>query len=209
MFEFLSLITNKKYWKVHGYLIKFILKLYGIKIGKNFHCEGVPLLKIRGKAGNIIIGDNVSFLGRVDLRNRENGKIIVGDHVTIEGDVRIVSAREGTIKIGDNSVICAYSILNGGDDITIGKQCLLSARSSINSNEHEFKKHIPIRDQGFIHRPVMIKDDCMLGVNVTVNKGVTLNKGSIIGSNSVVTKDTEDYSINVGAPATGISFRTK
>jgi len=207
MFDFLALITNKKYWILHSLIIKLILKLYGIKVGKNFYCEGIPKLKIRGKAENIIIGDNVSFLGDVDLRNRENGKIIIENNVTIEGDVRIVSARDGTIKIGKNSVICAYSILNGGADIIIGEYCLISARVSINANEHEFKKDNFIRKQGFIHKSVIIEDDCLIGVNVAINKGVIIKKGSVIGANSVVTKDTIEFGIYVGAPAKKIGER--
>jgi len=209
MFDFLALITNKHYWKFHSYLIKLLLKLYGIKVGINFYCEGVPKLKIRGKSENITIGDNVSFLGAVDLRNRENGRIIINDNVTIEGEVRIVSAREGVIDIGEDSVICAYSILNGGDDIKIGQYCMLSARVSINANEHKLQNDLYIRQQGYIHKPVIIENDCMLGVNVAINKGVILKKGSVVGANSVVTKDTEEYSINVGSPAKKISQRDK
>jgi len=207
MFDFLALITNKYYWKLHSYIIKIILRMYGIKVGTNFYCEGIPKLKIRGKAENIIIGDNVSFLGDVDLRNRENGKIILNNAVTIEGEVRIVSARDGVIDIGANSAICAYSILNGGDDIIIGQYCLFSARVSINANEHKLQKDKYIRQQGFIHKPVTIEDDCMLGVNVSVNKGVVIRKGSVIGANSVVTKDTEEYSVNVGSPSKKIGQR--
>jgi acetyltransferase-like isoleucine patch superfamily enzyme len=207
MFEFLAFITNKKYWFLHSFLIKIILKVYGIKVGENFYCEGIPKLKIRGKSENIIICDNVSFLGDVDLRNRENGKIIIENNVRIEGNVRIVSAREGIIKIGSNSVVCAYSILNGGADIIIGKYCLISARVSINANEHEFKKNDFIRKQGFIHKNVIIEDDVLVGVNVAINKGVTIKKGSIIGANSVVTKDTEDFCIYAGTPAKKIGER--
>ena len=207
MFNFLAFITNKKYWKFHSLIIKWILKLYGIRVGENFYCEGVPKLKIRGKSENIIIGNNVSFLGDVDLRNRENGKIIIEDNATIEGDVRLVSAKEGIIKIGENSAICAYSILNGGADIIIGKYCLISARVSINANEHEFKKEKFIRKQGFIHKSVIIEDDVLVGVNVAINKGVKIKKGCIIGANSVITKDTEEYKIYAGVPAKKIGER--
>jgi len=207
VFDFLALITNKRYWVLHSWIIKIILKIYGIKVGKKFYCEGIPKLKIRGKAKNITIGDNVSFLGSVDLRNRENGKIIISDNVTIEGNVRLVSARDGTIKIGANSVIGAFSVFNGGDDILIGKYCIFSTRVSINSNEHEYLKNEYIRKQGFIHKPVIIKDDCMVGVNVAITKGTVLAQGSVIGANSVVTKDTEEYSINVGTPSKKIGER--
>jgi acetyltransferase-like isoleucine patch superfamily enzyme len=207
MFDFLALITNRKYWYFHSIIIKFILKVYGIKVGRNFYCEGVPKLKIRGKAENITIGNNVSFLGNVDLRNRENGRIAIDDGVVLEDSVRLVSARDGTIKIGANTVIAKDGIINGGADIIIGNYCLFSARVMINANEHEMKKDDFIRKQGFVHKCVLIGDDCLFGVNVTINKGVTIKHGSVFGANSVITKDSEEYSVNAGIPSKKIAER--
>ena len=48
MFDFLALITNKKYWLFHSWMIKAVLKTYGISVGKNFYIEGVPRLKVKG-----------------------------------------------------------------------------------------------------------------------------------------------------------------
>ena len=206
MFEFLALITNKKYWILHSWIIKIILKIYGIKVGKNFYCEGVPKLKIRGKASNIQIGNNVKFLGNVDLRNRENGKIIIEDEVVIES-ARIVSAREGIIKVGKSSIIAEFTIINGGNDVLIGENVAISAKVSINANEHKMAKNDIIRNQGYIHKPVIIEDDCLIGAGVAINKGVTVKKGSVVGANAVVTKDTEDYTIFAGIPAKKIGER--
>lgn len=207
MFDFMALITNNKYWKLHSMIIKFILRLYGIKIGRNFYIQGVPKLKIRGKPENIIIKDNVSILGNIDLRNRENGKIVFDDNVVIERDCRFVAAKNGVIQVGRGSIITAFAIINGGEDIIIGKQCIIGPRASINANEHTFERNKPVREQGFIHAPIFIEDDCWLAANITVMKGVHLAKGSVIGANAVVTKNTEEYSINVGIPATKIAKR--
>jgi len=207
MLHFCALITRKKFWSLYSVIINTVLKLYGIKVGNNFYVEGTPRLKINGKAENIIIGNNVSFLGEVDLRNRENGRIIFGDNVTVEGPSRIVSAREGTIEVGEGSIICAYAIINGGEDIKIGKKCIIGPRASINANEHIFAKNVLVREAGFMHAPIHIEDDCWLATNVVINKGIRLGKGSIIGSNAVVTEDTEPYSINVGLPARKIGER--
>lgn len=207
VFDFLALITNKKYWYLHSIIIKIILRIYGIKVGKNFYCEGVPKLKIRGKAENITIGDNVSFLGNIDLRNRENGKIVIRDSVSLECGVRLVSARKGCIDIGSNTAIATGTIINGGENVIIGEYCLFSARVMINSNEHKNEKDEFIRKQGYIHKSVIIENDCMFGVNVAINKGVVIKKGSVIGANGVVTKSTDSYSINVGSPAKKISER--
>lgn len=207
MFEFLSFITGKRYWKLHSLLMKGILKSFGIKTGKKFYIEGIPKLKIRGKAENISIGNNVSILGNIDLRNRENGKIIFRDNVVIENDCRFVAAREGSIEVGEESVITAFAVINGGGDIIIGKKCIIGPRVTINANDHKYDKNSFIRDQGFIHAPIYIEDDCWLGANVAVNKGVRLTRGSVIGANAVVTRDTEPYSINVGVPAKKINER--
>lgn len=207
MFKMMALFTKKKYWLFHSAVVVSVLRIYGIKVGKRLYIEGVPRLKINGKAGNIAIGDDVSILGDIDIRNRENGKIVFEDGVKIENDCRFVSAREGTISIGAGSVVGAFSILNGGSDIIIGKDCLISARVSINANEHKCARDEKIKSQSFLHLPVIIEDDCLIGVNAVINKGVTLKKGSVIGANSVVTQDTEEYSINAGVPARKIKER--
>lgn len=201
MLKFISFITNEKSWILHSRIIRAILKFYGINIGKNFLIKGIPKLKIRGSAENIIIGNNVSILGDIDIRNRENGKLIIENDVTIEQDCRFVAARDGAIIIGKHSVIGAYTVLNGGADIKIGNKCIFAVRTSINANDHQMARQYSIRDQGFVHAPVIIEDDCWFGTNVSIHKGVNIKRGSIIGANAVVTKDTEPYSINAGIPA--------
>jgi acetyltransferase-like isoleucine patch superfamily enzyme len=204
---FLALVTGRRYWRLHSLFVIVAMRAYGIRVGKRFYCEGTPRLKVAGRGANIVIGDGVSFLGEVDLRNRENGRIVIEDGVQIETGVRIVSAREGTVRVGEGSSIGAYSIINGGDDITIGRRCAISVRVSINSNEHRTAREAFIRDQAFDLAPVVIGDDVLLGANAAVNKGVTIGRGSVVGANAVVTKDTEEYSINVGVPARTIGHR--
>ncbi|OEU71458.1 MAG: hypothetical protein BA863_18575 [Desulfovibrio sp. S3730MH75] len=207
MFDFLALVTCKKYWILHSIVIKWILKCYDIKVGSGFYIEGIPKLKIRGKGSNIVIDDDVSILGDIDLRNRENGKIFFKKNVTVEGNCRFVSAREGTIEVGEGSIVTAFALINGGDDLIIGKQCIIGPRSSLNANDHVFDRSTPVREAGFVHAPIYIEDDCWLAANVVVMKGVTIAKGSVIGAGSIVTKNTAPYSINVGIPSKKISER--
>ena len=95
MKKFLQLLFGNHIFLINSLIIKFILILRGIKVGKNFYITGTPYLKIRGIPSNIKIGNNVKIYGDIDLRNRENGKIFLKDNVTIEDNCRIVSAREG------------------------------------------------------------------------------------------------------------------
>lgn len=198
---------KKYFWLLFSFLIKIIIKLHGIRLGKGFYIEGTPKLKIRGKGKNINIGNHISIFGKIDLRNRENGKIIVEDNVKFDDNVRIVSARDGTIKIGEGSAIGPNTIINGGGNVMIGKNVIFANNITINANDHIHKKSMNIMDQGFIYADVVIEDDVWLGANVCINKGVVLKKGSIIGANAVVTKNTEAYSINVGVPSRKILDR--
>jgi acetyltransferase-like isoleucine patch superfamily enzyme len=193
--------------RIYSFVIKLYLIFLGIKVGKNFYIESFPKLKIKGIAKNIFFGDNVNILGKIDIRNRENGKLIFKNNIKIEHGCRFVSAQNGTIYIDDNTAIGAYAIWNGGGDIIVGKKCLISAGSRMNANEHHYKKNSYICDQGFEYGNVTIGDDCLLGVNVVVTKDVNIKRGSVIGANSVVTKDTEEYSINAGSPSKIIKYR--
>lgn len=187
-------------------IIVFYLKFLGIKISYRTFITKFPFTKIRGKASNIEIGD-AQILGKIDLRNRENGKIIIEDDCKIESDCRFVSAREGTIKIGKGSIVTMGAIINGGGNIFIGENCILGPRITINANEHVFKKGKLIKEQGFIHKDIIIEDDCWFGANTVVNKGVVIKSGSVIGAFSLVNKNTEKNSINAGIPAKKIAER--
>ena len=196
--------------RVFKFLISKIIIIYlksmGVRVNSKAEFYKIPILKIKGKAKNIIIG-NVQILGEIDLRNRENGKIIIEDNCKIESNCRFVSAREGTIKIGKGTVITTGAIINGGGNVIIGENCIFGPRVTINANEHVFKKNKLVKEQGFIHKDVIIGDDCWFGVNVAVNKGVKILKGSIIGAFSLVTEDTEFNSINIGIPTKKIGYR--
>ena len=208
MFDFLALITNKKYWIIHSYIIKFILKTYGIKVGGNFYCEGTPKLKIKGKASNIIIGNNVSFLGDVDLRNRENGKIIIENNVSIDNDTRLVSANDTILLIGEGTGIGPFCIFNCGTNVSIGKNCMISGHIYIQSSEHYFKKDRLIKEQEHSYGEIILGDDCWLAADVMIAKNVTLGSGCVVGAKSFLRNVTyANNSIIVGVPSEQIGER--
>tara|TARA_B100000965_G_scaffold32366_1_gene23930 strand:- start:15820 stop:16419 length:600 start_codon:yes stop_codon:yes gene_type:complete len=187
-------------------IIIIYLKILGVKINFNAQINNFPHLKIKGQPENIIIG-KVKILGKIDLRNRENGKIIFEDNCKIEKDCRFVSARDGIIKIGKGSTITMGAVINGGGNVIVGADCILGPRIMINANEHVFKKGKLIKEQGFIHKDVNIEDDCWFGAYVVINKGSYIKKGSVVGALSLINKTTEEYSINAGIPSKKIGQR--
>jgi len=208
LFEFLALITNKHYWKLHSYIIKSVLLIYGIKVGKNFYCEGTPKLKIRGKAKNIVIGNNVSFLGNVDIRNRENGKIIIADNVSIDNDTRLVSANDTLLSIGEGTGIGPFCVFNCGVSVTIGKNCLISGHIYIQSSEHGLKKGKLIKEQNHSYGEISIGDDCWLAAEVMIAKNVVLGDGCVVGAKSFLRNVSyEKNTIIAGTPSDKIGER--
>lgn len=189
-------------------LVIIYLKILGVKIDFKAQINNFPYLKIKGLPENIIIG-KVKILGKIDLRNRENGKIIFEDNCIIEKDCRFVSARDGTIRIGKGSAITMGAVINGGGNVIVGSDCILGPRIMINANEHVFKKDKLIKEQGFIHKDIIIEEDCWFGANVVINKGSIIKKGSVVGALSLVNSKTEENSINVGIPTKKISERQK
>jgi acetyltransferase-like isoleucine patch superfamily enzyme len=193
--------------KIKSFIIKKILQLKGIKIGKNFLCKAKPALRIIGKYSNVIIGDNVSILGKIDLRNRGEGKIIIKNNVKIEEWVRIVTGNNNSITIDQNTIITRGCIINGGGLIFIGKNCIIGPYNVINANDHRILRKDKIINRKFVYGNVVMEDDCWTGAFVSVTKNVTIKKGSIIGAHSYVNKSTEKFSVNFGVPSK--KFKTR
>ncbi|MDD3465772.1 MAG: acyltransferase [Campylobacterales bacterium] len=208
MFDFLALITNKKYWKFHSLIISLILRIYGIKVGKNFYIEGTPKLKIRGKAENIEIGDNVSIFGSIDFRNRENGKIKICEGVSIDNDCRFIAANNAALTIGKRTGIGPFSIFNCGVSVTIGEDCLFAGHIYVQSSEHGIARGAIIREQGHTYSEISIGNDCWIAANAMLAKGSVLGDGCIVGAKSFVRNATfEENSIIAGTPAKKIGER--
>lgn len=112
----------------------------------------------------------------------------------------ISTLRKMGVRIGDRCRI--YTPHFGSEPylITIGDHVCIS-------NDVTFVNHQlnwPFQDKyesltGFA--PIVIKDNCQIGVNVTILPGVTIGPNSIVGAGSVVAKDVPPDSVAAGNPA--------
>lgn len=205
--RFLALLFGQNIYYLFSFIVKLIFKLRGIKVGKNFYVEQTPLLRILGKANNIQIGDNVKFVGQVELKVRENGKIVIEDNCKIDQNVRLIAANDALLKIGRNTGVGAYSIFNCGTDVIIGEKTLISGFVYLQSSNHGMDKGSFIKDQKHSYGEINIGDDVWLASHVSVLPGVTIGKGAVVGSKAVVNKDVNDYEIVAGVPARCIGQR--
>lgn len=112
------------------------------------------------------------------------------------------------MQIGDNCSIneCCYFHARGG--IKLGNWVRIGPNVGFFTWNHGHSDpDKPIKQQGFILKPIVVEDDVWIGNNATILQGVTIGAHSIIGAGAVVTKDVPLYSIVGGVPAKLIKDR--
>ncbi len=196
--------TSAGFW-TRWYRMVFARK--GIKVGRGLRVLGPLLLQVDGKPSNIQLGDNVTLMPGVHLKNRENGRIVLHDRVTLDSNARLVAANDATIELGENSSVGMGSIINAGRDVIIGRGTITAGYCYLNVSDHRFVAGVPIRAQGFHHAPIGIGEDCWLGAYVFVTRGARIGHGAVISAGAVVEGDIPANAICQGRPAAPIRFR--
>lgn len=97
----------------------------------------------------------------------------------------------------DNISIGRGSYINGGliaasphAQIKIGENCMISYCVHMRTDMHGHDRiDVPMIEQGFIERDIVIGDDVWIGYGAQVMAGVRIDDGAIVGAGAVVTKD--------------------
>lgn len=164
--------------------------------------------------GCVSAGQEVHVGSRSVISAGPQAIVKLGNGVWLGCDCEISAGNR--IEIGERTSLQHRTQLHG--DVVIGAGCVGAANLYVSSGSHGFKDspHLPIRVQDFHrarrpaaarNRPVVIGDDCWLGINVVVMPGVTIGRGCVVGANSVVTRDLAPYTIAAGAPACPLGQR--
>jgi acetyltransferase-like isoleucine patch superfamily enzyme len=207
--RFLALLLGGWVYHPYSWLIAAILRLRGIRVGRNFYIQGTPFLKIRGKASNILIGDDVKVHGGIDLRNRENGTIVIEEGVSFDDGCRIVAAREAIVTFRARSDIGNFCIFNCGASVTIGEDTMMAGYCYIQSSSHGMRRTQTVKSQPHTHTPIAIGRDVWLGAGATILPGVIVGDGAVVGARSIVNNDVPPFCIVAGIPAKVIGERSE
>jgi len=187
--------------RIHNFFYKFYL------IIKNHNCKISTNLKISNE-GIILLGKNISIERGCNFRIRKNSIIEIQDNVFIGKDVEVNSSNN--IFFGENTTIQSRANVFG--DVTILRNCIIGPNLYASSFSHQFSKdssRLIIDQDKFsqISKPILINEDCFIGINVFIKPGVTIGRGCVVGANTNIITDLEPYSIVAGNPAKLINKR--
>ena len=110
------------------------------------------------------------------------------------------------ITIGNNNVISRNCYMDG----RVGK-IIIKNNISISDGVYILSMTHAVNSELFesVFKDVTIEDNAWIGVRAIILPGIIIGKGSVVAAGSVVTKNTGDYTIVAGVPATKIGNRIK
>lgn len=166
---------------------KCIFKLNGYSYGKNFQCNGRVL--VRGREGNVIIGDNVlinsaSWANPIGAGTRVEIKLL-GGTLQIKNGVGLSNVGFGV----QQSIVIEENVVIGGG-------CRI-----YDTDFHAFNTSDMLHDRGESDN-ILIRKGAFIGAGTTILKGSIIGENSIIGAGSVVAgKVIGDNEVWAGNPA--------
>lgn len=175
-----------------------------------------PLIPIMLKIQGIKFGKECKFYGMPVIVKTTDSSIKIGSHLTLASDFLsnlvglyqrcVIVARNGAhIVIGDNvgmSGVTVYSFLR----IEIGNNTLIGANTKIIDNDMhpiDSEKRLlnPQNREATQKAEIIIGRNVFIGCNCIILKGVHIGDNSVIGAGSVVTNDVPANSVFAGNPA--------
>jgi len=148
---------------------------------------------------------SVIVLGKASIHG--TGRVHFGENVLLYPDVHLETQGSARIELGDGVVISRGTHIVAVAGVSIGKGSMIGEYTSIRDANHNRDPDRPIRDSGFVAKPIEIGREVWLGRGVVVLGGVQIGDKATVGANAVVTRDVPGGVTVVGIPAVPISSR--
>ena len=145
-------------------------------------------------------GANCVFEAGVLVFHPEN--IELGTNVYVGHQTILKGYYKNRMRIGAETWIGQQAFFHSAGGIDIGARVGIAPGVRIITSFHgEAGRGVPILSAPIELGPVVIEDDCDLGVGAIVLPGVRIGKGAQIGAGAVVAQDVPPYCVAVGVPA--------
>ena len=145
-------------------------------------------------------GDDCVFETGVLVFHPEN--VHLGRNVYVGHQTILKGYYRNAMRIGDETWIGQQCFLHSAGGIDIGARVGIGPGVKIITSRHrEQGRETPILFSEIEFAPVVIGDDCDLGIGAVVLPGVRIGRGAQIGAGAVVAEDVPDYAVAAGVPA--------
>ena len=135
----------------------------------------------------------------------DRGSLIVGPGVDFRRGFVCEISGSGRVSIGAGTVFTSHAYLQCTTSIDIGERCMFGQALQIVDGNHRFRDpEVPINDQGYDYRPIVIGRDVAVMSKCTIINSI--GEHSFVGANSVVTRPIPAHSLAVGAPAKVLEY---
>lgn len=111
------------------------------------------------------------------------------------------------LQVGDNVYMARGCWVNSLGGMSIEDEVALAPYVVVSTVQHVFKNR-SVFQGGSIARAVHIGKGSWLAAHVAVKCGVTIGRGNVVAANACVIRDTPDYVVVGGVPATVICENT-
>lgn len=154
--------------------------------------------QIKLSAG-VIIDDFVQLIAT----SQQYPAISVGENSFVRSFAMInAGPPEGFVHIGKGCGVGQGVLLYGNGGLTIGDNVMVAGHSSIIASSHNYDDlSIPMINQGYSAKGIIIGDNVWIGAGSRIFDGVTIGEGAIVGANAVVTHSVKPGERVGGVPA--------
>lgn len=144
--------------------------------------------------------------------DRRNSALPLLDIKDIPARIEPGSVIRAHVELGKDCIIMMGAVINVGARIgartMIDMNAVIGARGTIGRNCHIGAGSVIA---GVLEppnaKPVIIRDNVLVGANAVILEGITVGKNSVIAAGAVVTKNVKPDSVMVGIPAKFIKKR--
>jgi acetyltransferase-like isoleucine patch superfamily enzyme len=146
------------------------------------------------------LGSNVIFEPGAMVFHPE--QIVLGNNVYVGHYAILKGYYKNRMVIGNNVWIGQHCLLHSAGGLTIGDNVGIGPGVRITTARHEERgRDVPILFAELAMNPVVLKDECNIGVNAVILSGVTVGRGAQVGAGAVVVEDVPDFAVVAGVPA--------
>ena len=132
----------------------------------------------------------------------------LGEQAVFQTGLRITNPER--VAVGSQCRFGQGVFITGGGGVHIGNWVSIGPDVKLWSVNHRFEDpDVPIRQQGWELKPVVIEDDVWLAANVFVMPGVTIGRGSVVSACTVVSRSVPPYSLVAGNPGRVVGWRRR